>query len=397
MKGLFLSMTLLLCPPPYGNAEASAATASQEASDPRFRAELDTLGGLRAGVEYTLRYECTAPCDSIRPPCFREPIETVGEATHYRGTRLGSSTAAGANTRRRASLSASGSRGKELPKCLPPRHGSAAGSTRPLRCASVSDRPGRTCRTSAAASSLRPEHPQAGSEFTVRARLHGTARQRRSRNRRRRTDLPAERIRSADRNGRPPLRIHLPRPGRTGGAIHDPDRRSPLRRTRIRPEPGGPDRPDRSRRSRPRQPRIPGRLPRNRPRLRPGAPVFLLFGGLLTLMAAEWLAVRQFVRHECDEPLADFVLPHRPPAADRMAGFDPLRTAAGPRPAAGGHSRHRRIHRRILPRDLRRLPVETVRRAAARAGRHHGPPPVPQAPLHAGPHTAEGRGFRPPC
>ena len=74
MKGLFLSMTLLLCPPPYGNAEASAATASQEASDPRFRAELDTLGGLRAGVEYTLRYECTAPCDSIRPPCFREPF-----------------------------------------------------------------------------------------------------------------------------------------------------------------------------------------------------------------------------------------------------------------------------------------------------------------------------------
>ena len=88
MKGLFLSMTLLLCPPPYGNAEASAATASKEASDPRFRAELDTLGGLRAGVEYTLRYECTVPCDSIRPPCFREPIETVGEATHYRGTRL---------------------------------------------------------------------------------------------------------------------------------------------------------------------------------------------------------------------------------------------------------------------------------------------------------------------
>ena len=75
----------------------------------------------------------------------------------------------------------------------------------------------------------------------------------------------------------------------------------------------------------------------------------------------------------------------------------PLRTAAGPRPAAGGHSRHRRIHRRILPRDLRRLPVEMVRRAAARAGRHHGPPPVPQAPLHAGPHTAEGRGFRPPA
>ena len=88
MKGLFLSMTLLLCPPPYGNAEASAATASKEASDPRFRAELDTLGGLRAGVEYTLRYECTVPCDSIRPPCFREPIGRVGAATRYRGARL---------------------------------------------------------------------------------------------------------------------------------------------------------------------------------------------------------------------------------------------------------------------------------------------------------------------
>ena len=75
MKGLFLSMTLLLCPPPYGNAEASAATAAQEAYDPRLRAELDKLGGLRAGVESKMRYECTAPCASIRPPCFRDPME----------------------------------------------------------------------------------------------------------------------------------------------------------------------------------------------------------------------------------------------------------------------------------------------------------------------------------
>ena len=109
----------------------------------------------------------------------------------------------------------------------------------------------RPCRTAPAGLAGHPLPLRAASRTSAggkriyrRARLHGPTRQRRSRNRRRRTDLPAERIRSADRNGRPPLRIHLLRPSRTGGAIHDPDRRSPLRRTRIRPEPGGPDRPD---------------------------------------------------------------------------------------------------------------------------------------------------------
>ena len=387
-------MTLLLCPPPYGNAETSAATASQEASDPRFRAELDTLGGLRAGVEYTLRYECTAPCDSIRPPCFREPIETVGEATHYRGTRLElidgrrrKYTTQGLSLRIRFTREGVAEVPSATTRIGGRKYATPAVRVRvgPLR----QDLRDIRCRFE-----LRPEHPQAGSEFSV--ALVCTARpdngdpgiaadgltfRRSGSGVQTGTDAPRYeytfRVR-AEREGRYTIRTAGLR---FGGREYALSREVRIGRTGAdAPDPDSPE----SRDARPATGRASD----------PEHPFFLLFGGLLTLMAAEWLAVRQFVRHECDEPLADFVLrTGRLPLTAWQAS-----THYGlPRPAAGGHSRHRRIHRRILPRDLRRLPVEMVRRAAARAGRHHGPPPVPQAPLHAGPHTAEGRGFRPPA
>lgn len=308
MKGLFLSMTLLLCPPPYGNAEASAATASQEASDPRFRAELDTLGGLRAGVEYTLRYECTAPCDSIRPPCFREPIETVGEATHYRGTRLEfidgrrrKYTTQGLSLRIRftregvAEVSSATTRiggRKYATQAVRVRVGPPRQDLRDIRCRFE----------------LRPEHPQAGSEFTV--ALVCTARpdngdpgiaadgltfRRSGSGVQTGTDAPRYeytfRVR-AEREGRYTIRTAGLR---FGGREYALSRELRIGRTGAdAPDPDSPE----SRDARPATGRASD----------PEHPFFLLFGGLLTLMAAEWLAVRQFVRHECDEPLADFVL-----------------------------------------------------------------------------------------
>ena len=108
--------------------------------------------------EWSTRCATNAPHPAIRSgrPVSGSRSKPSGRRRTTAGPAWSSSTAAGANTRRRASLSASGSRGKELPKCLPPRHGSAAGSTRPRRCASVSDRSGRTCGTSVAASSCVP-------------------------------------------------------------------------------------------------------------------------------------------------------------------------------------------------------------------------------------------------
>ena len=400
MKGLFLSMTLLLCPPPYGNAETSAATASQEASDPRFRAELDTLGGLRAGVEYTLRYECTAPCGSDPAALF------PGADRNRRGGDALPRDPPGAHRRPPAQIHDAGP--------LSPHPVHAGRSCRSAFRHDTDRRPevrdpggARPCRTAPAGLAGHPLPLRAASRTSAggkriyrRARLHGPARQRRSRNRRRRTDLPAERIRSGKPERTPPATntpsgVRAEREGRYtirtaglrfGGREYALSREVRIGRTGAdAPDPDSPESRD------------------ARPATRLGAsdrehPFFLLFGGLpRTLTAAEWLR-RQAIRPaRMRRTAGGFRPPHRPPAADRMAGFDPLRTAAGPRPAAGGHSRHRRIHRRILPRDLRRLPVEMVRRAAARAGRHHGPPPVPQAPLHAGPHTAEGRGFRPPA
>lgn len=308
MKGLFLSMTLLLCPPPYGNAEASAATASKEASDPRFRAELDTLGGLRAGVEYTLRYECTAPCDSIRPPCFREPIETVGEATHYRGTRLElidgrrrKYTTQGLSLRIRFTREGVAEVPSATTRIGGRKYATPAVRVRvgPLR----QDLRDIRCRFE-----LRPEHPQAGSEFTV--ALVCTARpdngdpgiaadgltfRRSGSGVQTGTDAPRYeytfRVR-AEREGRYTIRTAGLR---FGGREYALSREVRIGRTGAdAPDPDSPE----SRDARPATGRASD----------PEHPFFLLFGGLLTLMAAEWLAVRQFVRHECDEPLADFVL-----------------------------------------------------------------------------------------
>ena len=264
MKGLFLSMTLLLCPPPYGNAEASAATASKEASDPRFRAELDTLGGLRAGVEYTLRYECTAPCDSIRPPCFREPIETVGEATHYRGTRLEL-----IDGRRRKYTT----QGLSL-RIRFTREGVAEVPSATTRIGVCTARPdnddpgiaadGLTFRRSGSGVQTGTDAPRYEYTFRVRAEREG------------RYTIRTAGLRFGGREYALSREIRI---GRTGADAPDPD--SPESRD-ARPATGRASDPEH--------------------------PFFLLFGGLLTLMAAEWLAVRQFVRHECDEPLADFVL-----------------------------------------------------------------------------------------
>lgn len=155
---------------------------------------------------------------------------------------------------------------------------------------------------------LRPEHPQAGSEFTV--ALVCTARpdngdpgiaadgltfRRSGSGVQTGTDAPRYeytfRVR-AEREGRYTIRTAGLR---FGGREYALSREIRIGRTGAdAPDPDSPE----SRDARPATGRASD----------PEHPFFLLFGGLLTLMAAEWLAVRQFVRHECDEPLADFVL-----------------------------------------------------------------------------------------
>ena len=114
-------------------------------------------------------------------------------------------------------------------------------------------------------------------------------------------------------------------------------------------------------------------------------------------MAAEWLAVRQFVRHECDEPLADFVL---------RTGRLPL--------TAWQASTHYGLPLVLvlLPAVILAIAVFTdgFSRATFAAFPWKWCAALPLAlavitarrqyrklPLHAGPHTAEGRGFRPPA
>ena len=274
MKGLFLSMTLLLCPPPYGNAEASAATASQEASDPRFRAELDTLGGLRAGVEYTPRMNASHPAIRSGRPVSgnrskpsgrrrttartrlelidgrRRKYTTQGLSLRIRFTREGVAEVPSATTR-------IGGRKYATPavrvRVGPPRQ-----DLRDIRCRFE----------------LRPEHPQAGSEFTV--ALSSAARpdngdpgiaadgltfRRSGSGVQTGTDAPRYeytfRVR-AEREGGDTIRTAGLR---FGGREYALSREIRIGRT-------GADAPD------PDSPESPGRPPRNRPRLRPEHPFF---------------------------------------------------------------------------------------------------------------------------